>query len=322
MVVHRHFRVISFCCWVASGILATTVLAAQEAKEVETAPKQAEDGSSNASTMKPPIDGIRDNSFLVEEAYNQEPGVVQHIFTGLLSYTGDDRALDFSFTQEWPVFSLKHQLSYTVPYSFIDSDTFEHDSGLGDVQLNYRYQLTNDVGSWPAISPRVSLIFPSGHEERDFGNGVLGYQFNLPVSKTLSDRAYVNLNAGFTYFPNAGFEYSNGRRPHGRDLVNFNLGASVIYALRDDVHLMLEAAANFEQGLEEFSTIEGGRLRVHRPQTSDVVISPGIRWASNLPDLQLVYGLAFPVGLTNDAMDYGIFLYLSIEHPFIRGAMD
>ncbi len=32
-----------------------------------------------------PIDVIEDNSFLIEEAYNQEPGVVQHIFNA--SYT-------------------------------------------------------------------------------------------------------------------------------------------------------------------------------------------------------------------------------------------
>lgn len=27
----------------------------------------------------PPAKGIQDNSFFVEEAYNQEPGIVQHI---------------------------------------------------------------------------------------------------------------------------------------------------------------------------------------------------------------------------------------------------
>ena len=30
-----------------------------------------------------PIEGISDNSFLIEEAYNQEAGVVQHIFGAL-----------------------------------------------------------------------------------------------------------------------------------------------------------------------------------------------------------------------------------------------
>ena len=36
-----------------------------------------------------PIDGISDNSFLIEEAYNQEEGVVQHILTAV--YTDDSR---------------------------------------------------------------------------------------------------------------------------------------------------------------------------------------------------------------------------------------
>ena len=53
------------------------------------------------------------------------------------------------------------------------------------------------------------------------------------------------------------------------------------------------------------------------------MISPGFRWALNLPDeLQLVSGLAFPIGLTDDAPDYGVFLYFSIEHPFMETAVD
>jgi hypothetical protein len=321
MNFNRPVRAVLWRALISSGILATSLFAVQNAPEHSSAQKQGENANKDNAT-KPPIDGIRDNSFLIEEAYNQEPGVVQHIFTGLLSGTGDDRALDFSFTQEWPVFSQTHQLSYTLPYAFLDSDTAEHDSGLGDVLLNYRYQLSDDAGAWPAFSPRVSLVFPSGDEDRGFGDGVLGYQINLPFSKTLSDHVYANLNLGLTYLPDVGFEFSNGRRPHERDLLHFNIGASVIYAVNDSLHLMLEAAGNFEQGLEEYSTFEGGRRRVQRPRSNDVVISPGVRWATNLPDLQLVYGLAFPIGVTDDAMDYGVFLYLSIEHPFITGAMD
>src|SRR2546423_9129855 len=32
-----------------------------------------------------PVNGIMDNSFLIEEAYNQEPGIVQHIFNAAYS---------------------------------------------------------------------------------------------------------------------------------------------------------------------------------------------------------------------------------------------
>ena len=51
---------------------------------------------------------IEDNSFLVEEAFNQEAGVVQTIFGGLL-FQQSGWAL--TFTQEWPAPSIRHQLS-------------------------------------------------------------------------------------------------------------------------------------------------------------------------------------------------------------------
>src|SRR5688500_8196222 len=56
---------------------------------------------------------IEDNSFLVEEAYNQERGVVQHINT--FSRATGATGWMYTFTQEWPLAGQKHQLSYTVP---------------------------------------------------------------------------------------------------------------------------------------------------------------------------------------------------------------
>src|SRR5512143_1899109 len=82
--------------------------------------------------------GIQDNSFLVEEAYNQEPGVVQHISTFLRDrQTGD---WIYTFTQEWPVGGLAHQLSLTVPVQRLASSPDGGRRGFGDVALNYRYQ--------------------------------------------------------------------------------------------------------------------------------------------------------------------------------------
>src|SRR5215813_3304499 len=95
---------------------------------------------------------ISDNSFLIEEAYNQEPGVVQHINTFMRTRGGDWL---YTFTQEWPVKSMKHQLSFTVADQSLDR---QH--GIGDTAINYRYQLLN--GAKVAISPRVSLLIPTG----------------------------------------------------------------------------------------------------------------------------------------------------------------
>src|SRR5664279_3024846 len=54
---------------------------------------------------------IQDNSFLVEEAYNQEDGVIQHISLFQKLTTG---AWAFTQTEEWPMRSLKHQFSLTM----------------------------------------------------------------------------------------------------------------------------------------------------------------------------------------------------------------
>ena len=78
---------------------------------------------------------IADNSFLIEEAYNQEPGIVQHIST-CMGFRKPQSDMACTFTQEWPVPNMKHQFSYTIPYSSLNANQFH---GVGDVILNYRY---------------------------------------------------------------------------------------------------------------------------------------------------------------------------------------
>src|SRR5262245_40977183 len=106
---------------------------------------------------------ILDNSFLVEEAFNQERGVVQNIFSWTRIRSGEWIA---SFTQEWPVAGSAHQLSYTIPFSRLDGST-----GLNDVLVNYRYQLLEEGRGRPAMAPRVSLIFTTGESIDAFGDG-------------------------------------------------------------------------------------------------------------------------------------------------------
>src|SRR5687767_6157297 len=81
---------------------------------------------------------IRDNSFLIEEAYNQPWGVVQHVST--FQRVRGAFGWGATFTQEWPAPSERHQLSYTVPIQRSPTLTGLH-TGIGDVMLNYRYQI-------------------------------------------------------------------------------------------------------------------------------------------------------------------------------------
>lgn len=255
-------------------------------------------GATFAADNEPLAKGIQDNSFLVEEAYNQEEGVVQHIINVPIGFTNGSAEAIPNFTQEWPFFGQTHQLSYTAAYDFE-----EHQNGFGDVRLNYRLQALMETDRWPAFAPRMTLVIPTGDEHKGLGIGGVGYETNLPFSKIVSDRWTVHFNAGMSFFPDV----------HGHDLTNYNLGASAIYAVSRDFNLMLETVSGWGERIE-FSG--HGSITNHM---TNVLISPGARYAFNCPnDLQIVVGAAVPIGLTSDSPDWGLFLYLSFEHPFYR----
>jgi hypothetical protein len=252
-----------------------------------------------------PIDRIEDNSFLIEEAYNQEPGVIQHIFVAVYSRDSQRRGWDFNFTQEWPVFSQDHQFSYTIP-SFHAREEGENLRGIGDILLNYRYQALYEGEFVPAFAPRFSLILPTGNRRRGTGDGVVGYQWNLPFSKKLPPRLAFHGNLGLTYLPGVRAPLDTGGLSSRRSLVSPSLGASAIFALTPRVHAMLEWVGNFEESIDDAG-------KKQRDFVS--MISPGFRAAViDQEELQTVVGVALPFGITKAAANFGVLLYLSIEH--------
>src|SRR5918911_1163692 len=112
---------------------------------------------------------IQDNSFLLEEAYNQEAGVVQHISAFQRIEDGD---WNYAFTQEWPLGGIRHQLSYTIPVQHSGGTG----TGLGDIALNYRYQLIGHPEAATVMAPRFSLLLPTGNDAFERGTGGLSYQ--------------------------------------------------------------------------------------------------------------------------------------------------
>lgn len=252
---------------------------------------------------------ITDNSFFIEEAFNQEPGIVQNIFTWQWVRDvsgGKQDSLSFSFTQEWPIPAQTHQFSFVIPAEYLSSGGVAAGGGLsgwGDVLLNYRYQALSEEDAGVAFAPRLSLILPTGDPGKGFGAGTAGYQFNLPFSKQLQN-FYVHLNTGMTFFPGA-----EAQRPEAtlqEDLWGYHLGASFIWRTHESVNLLLEAL------LDRMDEFEGeGKQRVAR-----ALLAPGIRWGRWLGRMQLVAGTAFPVGLTDQSDDFGVFFYLSLEFPF------
>jgi hypothetical protein len=109
------------------------------------------------------------------------------------------------------------------------------------------------------------------------------------------------LNAGLTFLPDA-FTADD------RDTLDYNLGASAIYAFTPEFHLLVEWTGLWDNVPDQRNGL-----------THDFVslISPGVRYAYNFQnDSQLVLGVAVPIGMTEAASDIVGFFYVSGEAFF------
>ena len=241
---------------------------------------------------------IQDNSFLIEEAYNQEDGVVQHISYVQRSFATRDWV--FTQTDEWPVRSLKHQLSMTMSGAHAGGTS---GFGLGDTAINYRYQLAGNGDTKLALAPRLSFLVPTGNYRLGRGSGAFGMQTNIPASLVLNRWLVTHWNAGLTWIPRA----HNTAGDRGRSL-DMNLGQSTVWLVSHRFNMLVE---NLWTSTEQVV----GANRSNRRQ--DIYLSPGIRWSYNLSSgLQIVPGVGVPVGVGPSAGDKGVILYLSFEHPW------
>lgn len=244
--------------------------------------------------------GIQDNSFLIEEAYNQEYGIVQHISN--FTYFWQTRSWAYSFTQEWPVDPApKNQLSYTLLVAH--SGLAGAGTGFGDIALNYRYQLVGDGEARVAVAPRFSVLFPSGDSRFGRGAGGVGFQTNWAMSVVVNKQLTTHWNIGAIAVP-------TGKDPNGDQARTYayNLGNSLVWTMRPRFNALLETV--FVRG----ETVSGP---AHTQWGSQLLLSPGVRWAYNFSNgLQIVPGIAMPLGVGPSAGDKGVFFYLSFEHPY------
>jgi hypothetical protein len=239
---------------------------------------------------------IQDNSFLIEEAYNQERGVVQHIST--LEHAGAG-IWEYAFTQEWSLGGIRHQLGYTLP--LLDAGG---GAGIGDVGINYRMQVAGNPEASLLVAPRLTLLLPTGSEASGRGSGGSGIQLNLPVTVVASNRLVTHWNAGMTLIPGAA-------APSGGSATtaSMNLGVGAVWLLRPAVNLLLEGIWTDDAA----AVADGVTTRAR-----SAWLSPGIRWAFDAGGVQVVPGMAYVIGIGPSRGEESLFLYLSLEHAFAR----
>jgi hypothetical protein len=239
---------------------------------------------------------IQDNSFIIEEAYNQEPGVIQHI-SGFSRVAGG--AWAYSFTEEWPVLGQMHQASVTFNYANAGA---AGPTGFGDLALNYRWQAVGSGDTAVALAPRLTILLPSGDAKQGLGTGGTGLQVNLPLSLVIGDRLVTHLNLGGTYVASA-LASDGGHGP----LTAFAMGQSLVWLAHPRFNVLAEVLYT--------ATGIAGPSRTDRAQT--VTVNPGVRAALDFASgLQIVPGLSVPIGVGPSRGERAVFFYLSFEHPF------
>ncbi|MFT3745945.1 MAG: hypothetical protein QM785_16870 [Pyrinomonadaceae bacterium] len=236
---------------------------------------------------------IEDNSFLLEEAYNQEKGVIQYIQTFHRERGGN---FAYSFTNEMPIKKQQHQFSYTINAGKNGGST-----RFGDTYINYRYQMAGlKEEDKVAVAPRFSLILPTGSYRQETGNGALGFQFNLPVSVTHSKKFVTHWNAGTTFVPKA--RSVTGEKAN---IKAFNLGQSTVFLAKSNFNVLVETVWGYNEKVIARNLTES---------EYSLLVNPAIRWAWNMKSgLQIVPGIGVPLGVGPSRGERGIFLYLSLE---------
>lgn len=219
---------------------------------------------------------IADNSFLIEEAYNQERNVVQHIGT----YT-DNRGGGWAltFTDEWPAGGVLNQMS--VGLSLVGDESLGGRT-FTTLILNYRRQLLGSAeGSW-VVSPRVSLLGDVGSS----GGAPFSVQVNVPASVVLTKAFVSHWNLGATV---------------GVGPATVNAGGSVVWLTMARFNLLVEGLYVGAEGQPPSFTLNPGARAAFNLGSAQLV--PGISFPIDLGDsggdgILLYLSLEHPFGPT------------------------
>lgn len=245
---------------------------------------------------------LQSNGLLIEEAYHQETGEVQSTFSATRERNG---LWTSAFSQEWPLWSEKHQLSVTMPMQLAANVLDGDRRGIGDIEIGYSYFLLGNNDTRVTVSPGVSLILPTGNVGSGLGKGATGLEVKVPVSVMLSEHFVTHTNVGATLTRAA-----KNREGERANLFDVEARQGLVWLAHPKFNVLMDVI--WGRG----EAVAGNRLR---EREYEFTISPGIRWGHTFKDgLTIIPGIAVPIGFGPSRGNRGMFLSLAIEHPFKR----
>jgi hypothetical protein len=165
------------------------------------------------------------------------------------------------------------QIEASLPYHDVSQRSLADESGLGDLELGLLWNTHRDRRSYLSAALEVSL--PTGDEDAGLSEGEIAFEPSV---------LYSRLSEELGVFLNAGGEFSDGEA-----------GASYGAGIAKAVHAWT------------FTSEIAGE---HADSEDELVFAAGALWRG-WPGLDL--GIAVPIGLSEDAEDWGVILSLTWE---------
>lgn len=253
-----------------------------------------------AAPVAAPSSVIEDNSFLLDEAYNQDPGVVQitQVFQ-ILPSTGE---WSHSPAIEFPIVTENHQITLQFPFSRPMGASLS----LNDFALQYQYWLIH--AKYFHLTPRIGAVFPTGNSTIGTGSGTVGAQAGLSTT--------VNFGDAFAFHTSGNaFLYPGSRATDGVATTTWDasIAASLIWRPLSWLNLLTEGVLTSDQ-----TPLPGGSIGRDLLAT----VSPGARFSIRLGEhrtWEIVPGVAVPFTWRTSSpgsASISVLGYLSIEGPW------
>lgn len=246
--------------------------------------------------------------FFMDSAYVEEHGEIELNLTSVFQTDEDEDGVE---AKGWAnVLELEYgltkwlELEVEVPWLWAEVEFAGQDesvSGLGDVELGAIFQiLREEEGS---ILPTVALGFeaslPTGDYKDGLGKDTTTYGIGLNASRKVNNW-FFHLAGAFEWATDAKEFEADENETEEFDAIEFEYGAAAVYAGIEDVELIVELTGEYEE--------EDGEDGIE--EESELYLTPGIRF--EVAD-EMELGFGFPLGMNEDAADWGIALKFIAE---------
>ncbi len=232
--------------------------------------------------------------FLLETVYPQEKGEVQLTLTPQYSKESSNDALllpvtlEYGITDQWQI-----EASWDT-YTYMGFADERDQDGIGDLEIGTKFTFPEmkNLGLTAAIG--FELTLPIADVDKELTEGFRLYEPFFVFSKEVHPRVNIHLNASFSFLDRA---KESDEEEKEEEINELEVGVGSIFALTQNWRTTLEL------------NLETNEIERAGKETA-LILTPGMihsgpgTWE---------FGVGVPVGLTRDALDWGVVAMVTFE---------